>query len=110
MRKHRHQHERRKETSSRLPIIRSLAEIGRNHSSSKSKCFTVLQVFAFKFIRLQVSFFDDIKGQKYTKIRQTEKIGRINNCHSFENKYLTIVKKLPRKILVHSVFTHIKKS
>ncbi|XP_018910915.2 sodium-driven chloride bicarbonate exchanger isoform X5 [Bemisia tabaci] len=36
MRKHRHQHERRKETSSRLPIIRSLAEIGRNHSSSKN--------------------------------------------------------------------------
>jgi sodium bicarbonate transporter 10 len=41
LRRHRHQHERRKETSSsnmsRLPIIRSLAEIGRNHSSSKSK-------------------------------------------------------------------------
>ncbi|XP_046386764.1 sodium bicarbonate cotransporter 3 isoform X7 [Ischnura elegans] len=39
LRRHRHQHERRKETSgnmSRLPIIRSLAEIGRNHSSSKS--------------------------------------------------------------------------
>lgn len=40
LRRHRHQHERRKETNtsvSRLPIIRSLAEIGRNHSSSKSK-------------------------------------------------------------------------
>jgi sodium bicarbonate transporter 10 len=41
LRRHRHQHERRKEASSsnmsRLPIIRSLAEIGRNHSSSKSK-------------------------------------------------------------------------
>ncbi|XP_021934526.1 sodium-driven chloride bicarbonate exchanger isoform X3 [Zootermopsis nevadensis] len=40
LRRHRHQHERRKETStsnmSRLPIIRSLAEIGRNHSSSKT--------------------------------------------------------------------------
>ncbi|XP_065352674.1 electroneutral sodium bicarbonate exchanger 1 isoform X9 [Cloeon dipterum] len=39
LRKHRHQHQRRKEASSsnmaRLPIIRSLAEIGRNHSSSK---------------------------------------------------------------------------
>ncbi|XP_071448217.1 electroneutral sodium bicarbonate exchanger 1 isoform X3 [Hetaerina americana] len=38
LRRHRHQHERRKETSgnmSRLPIIRSLAEIGRNHSSNK---------------------------------------------------------------------------
>lgn len=36
--RHRHQHERRKENNmSRLPIIRSLAEIGRNHSSSKSK-------------------------------------------------------------------------
>uniref|UniRef100_V9I7H9 Sodium bicarbonate cotransporter 3 n=2 Tax=Apis cerana TaxID=7461 RepID=V9I7H9_APICE len=36
--RHRHQHERRKDNNmSRLPIIRSLAEIGRNHSSSKSK-------------------------------------------------------------------------
>ncbi|KAJ8686552.1 hypothetical protein QAD02_022346, partial [Eretmocerus hayati] len=34
--KHRHQFERRKDNNmSRLPIIRSLAEIGRNHSSSK---------------------------------------------------------------------------
>lgn len=38
LRRHRHQHERRKDNNvSRLPIIRSLAEIGRNHSSSKSK-------------------------------------------------------------------------
>lgn len=40
LRKHRHQHERevrKKDNMSRLPIIRSLAEIGRNHSSSKSK-------------------------------------------------------------------------
>ncbi|XP_068084694.1 electroneutral sodium bicarbonate exchanger 1 isoform X3 [Anabrus simplex] len=39
LRRHRHQHERRKENNtnmSRLPIIRSLAEIGRNHSSSKN--------------------------------------------------------------------------
>ncbi|XP_054006027.1 sodium bicarbonate cotransporter 3 isoform X9 [Hylaeus anthracinus] len=36
--RHRHQHERRKDNNmSRLPIIRSLAEIGRNHSSSKSQ-------------------------------------------------------------------------
>jgi len=36
--RHRHQHERRKDNNmSKLPIIRSLAEIGRNHSSSKSK-------------------------------------------------------------------------
>ncbi|XP_011875493.1 PREDICTED: electroneutral sodium bicarbonate exchanger 1 isoform X7 [Vollenhovia emeryi] len=34
--RHRHQHERRKDNNmSKLPIIRSLAEIGRNHSSSK---------------------------------------------------------------------------
>lgn len=38
LRRHRHQHERRKDNNvSRLPIIRSLAEIGRNHSSSKSE-------------------------------------------------------------------------
>lgn len=40
LRRHRHQHERearkRENNVSRLPIIRSLAEIGRNHSSSKS--------------------------------------------------------------------------
>ncbi|XP_039280416.1 electroneutral sodium bicarbonate exchanger 1 isoform X4 [Nilaparvata lugens] len=36
LRRHRHQHERRKDNVSRLPIIRSLAEIGRNHSSSKN--------------------------------------------------------------------------
>ncbi|XP_046822195.1 sodium bicarbonate cotransporter 3 isoform X8 [Vespa crabro] len=36
--RHRHQHERRKDNNmSRLPIIRSLAEIGRNHSSSKTE-------------------------------------------------------------------------
>ncbi|XP_031788835.1 electroneutral sodium bicarbonate exchanger 1 isoform X19 [Nasonia vitripennis] len=36
--RHRHQFERRKDNNmSRLPIIRSLAEIGRNHSSSKSQ-------------------------------------------------------------------------
>ncbi|XP_014248076.1 sodium bicarbonate cotransporter 3 isoform X2 [Cimex lectularius] len=36
LRRHRHQHERRKDSQmSRLPIIRSLADIGRNHSSSK---------------------------------------------------------------------------
>ncbi|XP_031624246.1 electrogenic sodium bicarbonate cotransporter 1 isoform X4 [Contarinia nasturtii] len=37
--RHRHQHEReakRKDNMSRLPIIRNLAEIGRNHSSSKN--------------------------------------------------------------------------
>ncbi|XP_032456577.1 electroneutral sodium bicarbonate exchanger 1 isoform X20 [Nasonia vitripennis] len=35
--RHRHQFERRKDNNmSRLPIIRSLAEIGRNHSSSKN--------------------------------------------------------------------------
>ncbi|XP_034231560.1 sodium bicarbonate cotransporter 3 isoform X3 [Thrips palmi] len=39
LRRHRHQHQRRRENSAtnmtRLPIIRSLAEIGRNHSASK---------------------------------------------------------------------------
>ncbi|XP_055680759.1 sodium-driven chloride bicarbonate exchanger isoform X2 [Lutzomyia longipalpis] len=38
LRRHRHQHEhehKRKDNMSRLPIIRSLTEIGRNHSTSK---------------------------------------------------------------------------
>ncbi|XP_076379692.1 na[+]-driven anion exchanger 1 isoform X9 [Megalopta genalis] len=45
--RHRHQHERRKDNNmSRLPIIRSLAEIGRNHSSSKTE-FAVPHVVGF---------------------------------------------------------------
>lgn len=36
LKRHRHQHQRKKPV---LPMIRSFAEIGRNHSSSKSKCF-----------------------------------------------------------------------
>uniref|UniRef100_A0A0K8SVL4 Anion exchange protein n=2 Tax=Lygus hesperus TaxID=30085 RepID=A0A0K8SVL4_LYGHE len=36
LRRHRHQHEKKKDHHSRLPIIRSLADIGKNHSSSKS--------------------------------------------------------------------------
>ncbi|KAG6444059.1 hypothetical protein O3G_MSEX003150 [Manduca sexta] len=36
LRRHRHQHERRNHNMSRLPLIRSLADIGRNHSSCKS--------------------------------------------------------------------------
>lgn len=58
--RHRHQHEReaRKKTDnnmSRLPIIRNLAEIGRNHSSSKSRLtyfpnayFYLTQIYALK--------------------------------------------------------------
>lgn len=38
LRKHRHQHEQvKKNNMSRLPLIRSLADIGKNHSTSKSK-------------------------------------------------------------------------
>ncbi|XP_063993895.1 electroneutral sodium bicarbonate exchanger 1 isoform X2 [Diachasmimorpha longicaudata] len=45
--RHRHQHERRKDTNmSRLPIIRSLADIGRNHSSSKTE-FNIPHVVGF---------------------------------------------------------------
>lgn len=42
LRRHRHQHQqdRKKDNMSRLPIIRSLADIGKNHSSSKSKLKT----------------------------------------------------------------------
>nr|XP_037866591.1 electroneutral sodium bicarbonate exchanger 1 isoform X3 [Bombyx mori] len=36
LRRHRHQHERRNHNMSRLPLIRSLADIGRNHSSCKN--------------------------------------------------------------------------
>ncbi|XP_026669481.1 electroneutral sodium bicarbonate exchanger 1 isoform X9 [Ceratina calcarata] len=45
--RHRHQHERRKDNNmSRLPIIRSLADIGRNHSSSKNE-FGIPHVVGF---------------------------------------------------------------
>lgn len=50
LRRHRHQHERepkKKENNmSRLPIIRNLAEIGRNHSSSKSEFNLLPSLFA----------------------------------------------------------------
>lgn len=43
LRRHRHQHERRNHNNmSRLPLIRSLADIGRNHSSSKSELLFLL--------------------------------------------------------------------
>ncbi|KAK3922445.1 Sodium bicarbonate cotransporter 3 [Frankliniella fusca] len=52
LRRHRHQHQRRRENSAtnmtRLPIIRSLAEIGRNHSTSKSEYLrTRLLMYAY---------------------------------------------------------------
>lgn len=43
LRRHRHLYERRKDNVSRLPIIRSLAEIGRNHSSCRSKLHFAFQ-------------------------------------------------------------------
>lgn len=55
--RHRHQHEReakKKDNMSRLPIIRNLAEIGRNHSSSKSMLnhFTCISFVIHTHIRL----------------------------------------------------------
>lgn len=50
--RHRHQHEhvRKKDNNmSRLPIIRNLADIGRNHSSSKSM-LTSLFYYQFKYL------------------------------------------------------------
>uniref|UniRef100_A0A8D8WXZ7 Sodium bicarbonate cotransporter 3 n=1 Tax=Cacopsylla melanoneura TaxID=428564 RepID=A0A8D8WXZ7_9HEMI len=46
LQRHRHQHERRKDrdTMNRLPIIRSLADIGKNHSSSKIDDVTNSQI------------------------------------------------------------------
>ncbi|XP_065164796.1 electroneutral sodium bicarbonate exchanger 1 isoform X2 [Atheta coriaria] len=39
LKRHRHQHQRKKHL---LPTIRSFAEIGRNHSSSKKGCYSIL--------------------------------------------------------------------
>lgn len=48
LRRHRHQHQRRSQSNvSRLPIIRSLAEIGKNHSSSKSES-NILKYYLLK--------------------------------------------------------------
>lgn len=45
LRKHRHQHEQAKKNHmSRLPLIRSLADIGRNHSSTKGKGYIYINV------------------------------------------------------------------
>ncbi|XP_017779385.1 PREDICTED: sodium bicarbonate cotransporter 3 isoform X3 [Nicrophorus vespilloides] len=41
LKRHRHQHQRKKHV---LPLIRSFADIGRNHSSSKNGCFNLMCV------------------------------------------------------------------
>lgn len=64
LRRHRHQHEREgrknRENMSRLPIIRSLTEIGRNQSASKSvyraSLFPSASLSVF-YLRLIVSFY-----------------------------------------------------
>lgn len=61
LRRHRHQHEQAKKKDnnmSRLPIIRSLAEIGRNHSTSKSMYFT--SDFCFHFIKFRIFTYNEI--------------------------------------------------
>lgn len=58
--RHRHQHERearKKDNMSRLPIIRNLAEIGRNHSSSKS----MLNPHYSSFILIRLLTYDTHK-------------------------------------------------
>ena len=59
LKKHRHQYEGQKDKKegsnmSKLPLIRSLAEIGRNHSSSKSKIFQ--NIFARKPVLLKIQY------------------------------------------------------
>jgi solute carrier family 4 (sodium bicarbonate transporter), member 10 len=52
LRRHRHQHEKEVKKSgqtvnmSRLPIIRSLADIGKNHSTARSKFFIFINYFS----------------------------------------------------------------
>ncbi|XP_026680969.1 electroneutral sodium bicarbonate exchanger 1 [Diaphorina citri] len=66
LQRHRHQHERRKDKDGmRLPIIRSLADIGKNHSSSKRTSSTnrpllSLGKYVIHVIRIDV---DDVTSQ-----------------------------------------------
>lgn len=51
LRRHRHLYEKNKENSAaKLPIIRSLADIGRNYSTSRSKSnyFDIKHIYYFK--------------------------------------------------------------
>lgn len=58
--RHRHQHEReprkRDNNMSRLPIIRNLADIGRNHSSSKSMLTIFLSNYSKVIVEIKMFF------------------------------------------------------
>ncbi|XP_066906807.1 electroneutral sodium bicarbonate exchanger 1 isoform X4 [Halyomorpha halys] len=61
LRRHRHQHERRKETNmSRLPIIRSLAEIGRNHSCTRNDALQQIVGFTAWFTMCQLVQVEEV--------------------------------------------------
>ncbi|XP_077297814.1 na[+]-driven anion exchanger 1 isoform X1 [Arctopsyche grandis] len=66
LRRHRHQHERRKDNNmSRLPIIRSLADIGRNHSACKNCTGCISGIFG--------SELQDSRDKKETSTKKERK-------------------------------------
>ncbi|XP_017766036.1 PREDICTED: electroneutral sodium bicarbonate exchanger 1 isoform X4 [Eufriesea mexicana] len=70
--RHRHQHERRKDNNmSRLPIIRSLAEIGRNHSSSKNNDCTC---------GFHVLLTSDLQGRRDARDAYAPSVARSSSC------------------------------
>ncbi|XP_076245509.1 na[+]-driven anion exchanger 1 isoform X2 [Calliopsis andreniformis] len=70
--RHRHQHERRKDNNmSRLPIIRSLAEIGRNHSSSKNYDCTC---------GLHALLTSDLQDRRETRDAYAPSVARSSSC------------------------------
>ncbi|KAJ9596826.1 hypothetical protein L9F63_012159, partial [Diploptera punctata] len=91
LRRHRHQHERRKESStsnmSRLPIIRSLAEIGRNHSSSKMEESTQSAATMASLTRPDFGRFLSIPGAGSTTVPNSQGMERSHSSASISRNF-----------------------
>lgn len=56
LRRHRHQHEQaRKNHMAKLPLIRSLADIGKNHSATKSELSSIISILLKFYINTHIS-------------------------------------------------------
>ncbi|KAL1494696.1 hypothetical protein ABEB36_010256 [Hypothenemus hampei] len=74
LKRHRHQHQRQK---AGLPFIRSLQDIGKNHSTSKTGCFTCIGKPPKKKKNYQHSNGDSIKNESNTLVSEKEKVPRL---------------------------------
>lgn len=82
LRRHRHQHEKRNHNNmSRLPLIRSLADIGRNHSSCKSKYIACNYIKCNNSIYEYAYGYNRFAGQRSSK-HQLQELSRPCNYTS----------------------------